>query len=97
MCVQRRRCNAPARNRETADRIPATPHLAAFPAHDLEADASAGDDGDIPELEQIPIELHYATYFVMPGLVPGIHVDGRDKPGHDEESRFNITETCSLD
>jgi hypothetical protein len=32
--------------------------------------------------------------FVMPGLVPGIHVfrrrrnknvDGRDKPGHDEE------------
>ena len=32
------------------------------------------------------------TYFVMPGLVPGIHafiaicekdVDGRDKPGHD--------------
>ena len=22
--------------------------------------------------------------FVMPGLVPGIHVDGRVKPGHDE-------------
>jgi hypothetical protein len=21
---------------------------------------------------------------VMPGLVPGIHVDGRDKPGHDD-------------
>jgi hypothetical protein len=21
---------------------------------------------------------------VIPGLVPGIHVDGRDKPGHDE-------------
>ena len=20
----------------------------------------------------------------MPGLVPGIHVDGRDEPGHDE-------------
>jgi hypothetical protein len=20
---------------------------------------------------------------VIPGLVPGIHVDGRDKPGHD--------------
>jgi hypothetical protein len=35
----------------------------------------------------------YITNFVMPGLVPGIHVlrytskkdvDGRDKPGHDE-------------
>jgi hypothetical protein len=34
------------------------------------------------------------SYVVMPGLVPGIHVlpfrisknvDGRDKPGHDEE------------
>jgi hypothetical protein len=34
------------------------------------------------------------SQFVMPGLVPGIHVflscrdkdvDGRDKPGHDEE------------
>jgi hypothetical protein len=34
------------------------------------------------------------TFFVMPGLVPGIHdlkrravedVDGRDKPGHDDE------------
>jgi len=32
----------------------------------------------------------------MPGLVPGIHVflacgqdvDGRDKPGHDEEERY---------
>jgi hypothetical protein len=23
-------------------------------------------------------------WIVMPGLVPGIHVDGRDKPGHDE-------------
>ena len=21
---------------------------------------------------------------VIPGLVPGIHLDGRDKPGHDE-------------
>jgi hypothetical protein len=40
--------------------------------------------------------------FVMPGLVPGIHVflsylhknvDGRDKPGHDEERlsvRFRV-------
>jgi hypothetical protein len=35
-------------------------------------------------------------FFVMPGLVPGIHVlkvnsredvDGRDKPGHDDEQR----------
>jgi hypothetical protein len=25
--------------------------------------------------------------FVMPGLVPGIHVDGRDKPGHDGLNR----------
>jgi hypothetical protein len=41
--------------------------------------------------------------FVMPGLVPGIHVftllmqenvDGRDKPGHDEE-RF-IFQAVSL-
>jgi hypothetical protein len=23
--------------------------------------------------------------FVIPGLDPGIHVDGRGKPGHDEE------------
>jgi len=23
------------------------------------------------------------SIFVIPGLVPGIHVDGRDKPGHD--------------
>jgi len=23
--------------------------------------------------------------FVIPGLDPGIHVDGRDKPGHDGE------------
>ena len=34
---------------------------------------------------------------VIPGLVPGIHVelhwDGRDKPGHDEqEIRFNLFE-----
>jgi len=35
-------------------------------------------------------------WVVMPGLVPGIHVlvrssrgvDGRDKPGHDRESRY---------
>jgi hypothetical protein len=36
------------------------------------------------------------TNFVMPGLVPGIHVllscgwnnvDGRDKPGHDERKQ----------
>jgi hypothetical protein len=46
--------------------------------------------------------------FVMPGLVPGIHVlrycrnkdvDGRDKPGHDEEkddglSRCGIKRQC---
>jgi hypothetical protein len=25
-----------------------------------------------------------ASPTVIPGLVPGIHVDGRDKPGHDE-------------
>jgi catechol 2,3-dioxygenase-like lactoylglutathione lyase family enzyme len=24
--------------------------------------------------------------FVIPGLIPGIHVDGRVKPGHDEEN-----------
>src|SRR5216683_5890448 len=24
-----------------------------------------------------------APFIVIPGLVPGIHVDGRDKPGHD--------------
>ena len=24
---------------------------------------------------------------VVPGLVPGIHVDGRDKPGRDPEER----------
>ena len=37
-------------------------------------------------------------FFVMPGLVPGIHVlvvraqkdvDGRDKPGHDETKDWN--------
>jgi hypothetical protein len=37
-------------------------------------------------------ENRIAFEFVMPGLVPGIHVlvpkkdvDGRDKPGHDDE------------
>ncbi|CCD87409.1 hypothetical protein, putative Fumarate hydratase class II (fragment) [Bradyrhizobium sp. ORS 285] len=47
--------------------------------------------------------------FVMPGLVPGIHVvrrtwcdvDGRDKPGHDEQeltvSRLISTECCLSD
>ena len=34
--------------------------------------------------------------FVIPGLVPGIHVDGRDKPGHDGEGRrFYVGETRS--
>jgi hypothetical protein len=29
------------------------------------------------------------SLFVIPGLVPGIHVDGRDKPGDDgKEARF---------
>jgi Sec-independent protein secretion pathway component TatC len=41
-----------------------------------------------------PIWLRQFVQFVMPGLVPGNHVlttcgtkdvDGRDKPGHDEE------------
>ena len=42
--------------------------------------------------------MGFLAKFVMPGLVPGIHVlaafnkkdvDGRDKPGHDEkETRF---------
>jgi hypothetical protein len=39
-----------------------------------------------------------AFEFVMPGLVPGIHVltaskkdvDGRDKPGHDEKNAVRI-------
>jgi hypothetical protein len=39
--------------------------------------------------------------FVMPGLVPGIHVlgrrkkdvDGRDKPGHDEKRKGSIRDT----
>jgi hypothetical protein len=38
--------------------------------------------------------MGFLLKFVMPGLVPGIHVlrsrkknvDGRDKPGHDEET-----------
>jgi len=37
--------------------------------------------------------MSYVVNIVMPGLVPGIHdlrptkdVDGRDEPGHDEES-----------
>jgi adenine-specific DNA-methyltransferase len=29
--------------------------------------------------------LGRASSAVMPGLVPGIHVDGRDKPGHDDK------------
>ena len=42
--------------------------------------------------------------FVMPGLVPGIHVfgaickkdvDGRDKPGHDEEEVASENTTAS--
>jgi hypothetical protein len=28
---------------------------------------------------------HGIISFVIPGLDPGIHVDGRVKPGHDEE------------
>jgi hypothetical protein len=45
-------------------------------------------------------ETGLTAKFVMPGLVPGIHVlqasskkdvDGRDKPGHDEsESRLRV-------
>ena len=38
------------------------------------------------------------AFFVMPGLVPGIHVlrlafidvDGRDKPGHDEKCEMSL-------
>jgi len=47
-----------------------------------------------------------AAFFVMPGLVPGIHVlgaacekdvDGRDKPGHDVDRPSVVVEsfTCS--
>src|SRR3569623_957255 len=39
----------------------------------------------------------YLAAFVMPGLVPGIHVlrvaqdvDGRDKPGHDDVGEFSF-------
>jgi hypothetical protein len=34
-----------------------------------------------PEPNQLGYDHHA---IVIPGLVPGIHVDGRDKPGHDE-------------
>jgi hypothetical protein len=41
---------------------------------------------------------HVHSFFVMPGLVPGIHdflcrqdVDGRDRPGHDERWDFSLT------
>jgi hypothetical protein len=54
-------------------------------------------------LKLIPVGLtHY--FSVMPGLVPGIHVflcwgdkdvDGRDKPGHDAESCFQMIGTGS--
>ncbi|HVC56420.1 MAG TPA: hypothetical protein VND95_10715, partial [Stellaceae bacterium] len=37
---------------------------------------------DFRSLEQISVKL-IAAPFVIPGLDPGIHVDGRDKPGHD--------------
>jgi hypothetical protein len=42
----------------------------------------------------VKLEMGLSAKFVMPGLVPGIHVlaapqqedvDGRDKPGHDEK------------
>jgi hypothetical protein len=42
------------------------------------------------------MESRFLRGLVMPGLVPGIHVfgsaskkdvDGRDKPGHDDESQ----------
>jgi hypothetical protein len=47
-----------------------------------------------PDRKKQPIEPGLVVKLVMPGLVPGIHVlrcgskkkdvDGRDKPGHDE-------------
>src|SRR5690348_9343019 len=32
---------------------------------------------------------------VMPGLVPGIHMDGRVKPGHDDSKRASVRELDS--
>jgi hypothetical protein len=45
-------------------------------------------------VQAVKLEMGLSAKFVMPGLVPGIHVlaapqqedvDGRDKPGHDEK------------
>jgi hypothetical protein len=47
----------------------------------------------LPTLRMLAVIAVADNFFVMPGLVPGIHVftavkkedvDGRDKPGHDE-------------
>ncbi len=35
------------------------------------------------EIRPIAGDPAITPHFVIPGLVPGIHVDGRDKPGHD--------------
>jgi hypothetical protein len=46
------------------------------------------------------------SFFVMPGLVPGIHVlaargkkdvDGRDKPGHDEQRNYRSSRAIRLE
>lgn len=45
-------------------------------------------------LEQNPLKFDH-PYLVIPGLIPGIHVDSRDKPGDDEwQRRFDLIGHC---